>query len=215
MSTIVVVRKAGRVVIAADTLGTKGNTKCADKYFVNDRKILECGDSYIGLVGDAAHGHVFSSIIKNHRRLLRLDSVESIFETYRRLHPILKEEYFLRTEEEDDDPYESSQIDALIANPHGIFGMFSWREVEEYSRFWATGSGWRYSLGAMYAIYDRLDEPEEIARVGVEAGCEFDDGSGLPMVSHTVELNGRKPSKGSPRRAARTRGRGGGKARAR
>lgn len=215
MSTIVVVRKAGRAVIAADTLGTKGTTKCDHKYFVDDWKILECGDSYVGIVGDAAHGHVFASIIRRHRKLLRFDSVDAIFETYRRLHPVLKDEYFLRTEEEQDDAYESSQMEALIANPHGIFGMFSWREVEEYTRFWATGSGWRYALGAMYAVYDRLDEPEEIARVGVEAGCEFDDGSGPPLEMHVVELNGRKPTKGSARRAAQTLGRGGGKSRAR
>src|SRR5687767_11957037 len=125
MSTIVVVRKAGRVVIAADTLGTKGNTKCDIKYFVEERRILECGDSYIGIVGSATHGHVIASIIGKYRKLLRFDSVSGSVETYPRLHPILKDEYFLRAEEDDDAPYESSQIDALIANPHGNFGMYS------------------------------------------------------------------------------------------
>jgi len=30
--------------------------------------------------------------------------------------------------EEEDDPYESSQITALIANPAGIFGIYSYRD---------------------------------------------------------------------------------------
>ncbi len=29
----------------------------------------------------------------------------------------------------------------LIANAHGIFGAYSMRDVLEYERFWASGSG--------------------------------------------------------------------------
>jgi ATP-dependent protease HslVU (ClpYQ) peptidase subunit len=94
----------------------------------------------------------------------------------------------LRPDEKEDDPYESSQIDALIANPHGIFGMYSWREVEAYSRFWAIGSGRDHALGAMYAVYDNLSNAVEIARVGVGAGCEFDDGTGFPITSYQIAL---------------------------
>ena len=55
--------------------------------------------------------------------------------------------------EEEDDPYESTQITALIANEHGIFGVYSMREVFEYTRFWAVGSGREFALGAMHALY--------------------------------------------------------------
>ena len=65
----------------------------------------------------------------------------AIFETFRKLHPILKEQHFLNPKEEEDDPYESTQITALIANAHGIFGVYSMREVFEYTQFWAAGIG--------------------------------------------------------------------------
>ena len=205
MSTIVVVKKGDLAAIAADTLSTAGSTKGHSKYFADYKKILTFGDSYIGVVGSSAHNNVLASIIRKYPEHLSFDSVEQIFETYLRLHPILKDEFYLMTKEEDDDPYESSQIDALIANPQGIFGMFSWREVKEYSRFWAIGSGRNYALGAMYAVYDQIDDPEEIARVGVAAGCEFDDGSGLPYTSYKVQLKENRSSVGSSAKARKRR----------
>jgi ATP-dependent HslUV protease, peptidase subunit HslV len=200
MSTIVVVRKNNKVAIAADTLSTIGSTKSDSKYVANSEKIIRFGDSYIGIIGTSAHGQVLESLIKKYPKKISFNGVSDIFETYLRIHPILKEEFYLKTEEEDDDEYESSQIDAFIANPYGIFGMFSWRDVDEYNRFWAIGSGQNYALGAMYAVYDRIDDPEEIAKIGVYAGCEFDDGSGMPCTSHSITLrksksSGRKLSK--------------------
>ncbi|MDQ3819738.1 MAG: MFS transporter [Acidobacteriota bacterium] len=189
MSTIVVVKKKDRVAIAADTFSTVGSMRTDSKYIVNNEKILRFGDSYIGIIGATAHAHVFSSILRKYSKKLRFNSVSDIFETYLRLHPILKDEFYLKTDEEDDDEYESSQIEALIANPYGIFGMFSWRDVDEYTRFWAIGSGQDYALGAMYAVYEKIDNPEEIAKIGVAAGCEFDDGSGLPLTSYSIQLS--------------------------
>jgi ATP-dependent protease HslVU (ClpYQ) peptidase subunit len=66
--------------------------------------------------------------------------------------------------------------------------MYTWREVFEYDRFWAIGSGSSYALGAMYTVYDRLSTAEEIAEVRVSASCEFDDGTGLPFTIHSTKL---------------------------
>ena len=73
-----------------------------------------------------------------------------MFDTFLKLHPKLKESFFLNTKEEDADPYESSQFTVLVANPTGIFGVYSYREVFEFDRFWAIGSGRAFALGAMY-----------------------------------------------------------------
>jgi ATP-dependent protease HslVU (ClpYQ) peptidase subunit len=62
------------------------------------------------------------------------------------------------------------------------------REVFEFNRFWAIGSGREFALGAMYAIYDRF-EAEQVARTGVDAGCEFDTGSALPMTMYSVIID--------------------------
>jgi hypothetical protein len=41
----------------------------------------------------------------------------------------------------------------------------------------------------MFTLFERNGDIEEIARAGVAAGAEFDEGSELPMVLHTVKLN--------------------------
>ena len=116
----------------------------------------------------------------------------AIFETFRKLHPILKEQHFLNPKEEEDDPYESTQITALVANAHGIFGVYSMREVFEYTRFWAAGTGREFALGAMHTQYGRLRSAAAIAKVGIDAGTTFDKNSGLPMSLYTVPLGADK-----------------------
>jgi hypothetical protein len=42
----------------------------------------------------------------------------------------------------------------------------------------------------LFAVYNDADKNgEKIARLGVAAGTEFDDASGLPIISHTFQLN--------------------------
>jgi ATP-dependent HslUV protease, peptidase subunit HslV len=190
MSSIVVVKKSGKAVIAADSLTTFGHTKFGKKYQRNPEKIHRLGSCYIGLVGDAAHSNVFENIIENHASELRFDSRKDIFETYLHLHQILKDKFHLNPSVEEDMAYQSSQIDALIANQYGIFGMFEFREVHEFEKFWAIGSGKPYALGAMYAAYDSLEDPVEIATLGVKASCEFDNACDLPLSVYAMDLTG-------------------------
>ena len=82
----------------------------------------------------------------------------------------------------------------LIANAHGIFGVYSYREVFEFERFWAIGSGRSFALGAMYAGYDKLKTAREIATLGVEAGCEFDKNSAAPVRLFTIKLKADEPA---------------------
>ena len=129
---------------------------------------------------------MFESLLATHGDL-DFSNKAAIFETFRKLHPILKEQHFLNPKEEEDDPYESTQVTALIANEHGIFGVYSMREVFEYTRFWAVGSGREFALGAMHAQYRRAARPPTaIARAGIEAGALFDKNSALPMTLYTA-----------------------------
>jgi ATP-dependent protease HslVU (ClpYQ) peptidase subunit len=189
MTTLVVVRKNGSIAIAADSLTTFGDTRLAAEHDRTWDKIVRYRDTYIGLCGSAAHQLVFESLLAKHRDLDFSDK-SAIFETFRELHPILKEQHFLNPKEEEDDPYESTQITALIANAGGIFGVFSMREVFEYTQFWAAGSGREFALGAMQALYARLRTPEAVARAGVEAGAMFDKNSALPLTLYTLPLDG-------------------------
>ena len=187
MTTIVAVKKNGIVAIAADTLTTFGNTRLPAAMDSSHDKILHIGNSHIGVCGSAAHHLVLANLLGKSPDV-QLNSKEAIFETFRKLHPVLKEECFLNPKEDEEDPYESSQITALIINASGLYGIFSMREVFEYTQYWAIGSGHEFALGAMQHAYSRFDSATDIARAGVEAGIAFDKNSAAPITLYTVTL---------------------------
>ena len=187
MTTLVAVKKNGMAAIAADSLTTFGDTRLGRQYKGEHDKILEINGSFIGLCGSSAHPLVISSLLPKLEDA-RLGSRMEVYETFRRLHPILKEQGYLNPKEDEDDPYESSQITALIVNSSGIYGVYSYREVFDYDRFWAIGSGRNFALGAMFAAYDRCKTAAEVAKIGVNAGAEFDTSTQGPIVSHTIKL---------------------------
>jgi ATP-dependent HslUV protease, peptidase subunit HslV len=188
MTTICVARKAGQVSIAADALVTFGDTRLAHGYEANE-KVFRIGDSWIGMAGTTAHFPVLRRALGAvPRPELRLNTRDEVFETFLKLHPRLKEQFFLNTKEEESDPYESSQFTVLIANANGAFGVYSYREVFEFERFWAIGSGRSFALGAMYAMFDKARSAREVAELGVRAGCEFDKNSATPVRVHTIKL---------------------------
>ena len=188
MTTVVVVRKGNTVAIASDSLVTFGDTRLDARYEAND-KLFKAGDSWVGMSGTTAHFPVLRRALDAlPAEELKLHSRDQVFDTFLKLHPKLKETYFLNPKEEDADPYESSQFTALIANAAGIFGVYSYREVFEFDRFWSVGTGRSFALGAMYASYDKAKSARELAELGVRAGCEFDKNSSGPVRAHTIKL---------------------------
>ncbi len=188
MSTVVVARKGGSVAIASDSLVTFGETRLPHGYEANAKMFTVAG-SWVGAVGTTAHMPVLRQALGTlPKEELQLHSRDAIFETFLRLHPKLKEHFFLNTKEQDSDPYESSQFSILIANVHGIFGVESYREVFEFDRFWAIGSGRRFALGGMHAQWAKAKTAREVASAGVLAGCEFDTSSAGPVRVQTFKL---------------------------
>ncbi len=191
MTTVVAVRKAGQIAIAADTLVTFGDTRLAHR-FEDNTKIFrvdtDTGPSYIGMAGTVAHFPVLRKALATMpREIMQLDSKEEVFDTFTKLHPYLKDNFFLQTKEEDSDPYESSQFSVMIANASGIYGLYSYREVFEFKEFWGIGSGRSFALGAMHAAYGRARTAKEVAEAGIAAGCEFDRNSAGPWDVFTVK----------------------------
>lgn len=70
---------------------------------------------------------------------------------------------------------------ASSANSHGIFSLGRLREVQKYSKFYASGSGNKFALGAIRAIYEQSLSAEEIAKLGRETAADFDEDTGLPI----------------------------------
>ncbi len=192
MTTVVVVKKAGQVAVASDSLVTFGDTKLAHR-FEDNSKIFKVnavgGETYVAAAGTVAH---FPAIRKALLDLpsedLKLHSKDEVYDTFLKLHTVLKDKFFLQTKEDDNDPYESMQFSVLVANSAGIFGLYSYREVFEFKEFWGIGSGRPFALGAMNAIYSKAKTAAEVAEAGVLAGCEFDKNSAAPVHVYTIKL---------------------------
>jgi ATP-dependent HslUV protease, peptidase subunit HslV len=192
MTTVVVVKKAGQVAVATDSLVTFGDTRLPHRFEANE-KVFKVdavgGQSFVATAGTVAH---FPALRKALAALpkgeLKLHSKDEVYDTFLKLHPILKDTFFLQTKEEDADPYESMQFSVLVANSAGIFGLYSYREVFEFKEFWGIGSGRGFALGAMNAVFKRAKTAREVAVSGVEAGCEFDKNSAGPINVFTMKL---------------------------
>jgi len=182
MTTVTVVRKDGRIAIAADTLTKWGGGKESADYVANHEKIIRVGDSYVAITGSASFKLILTDYFSSLDTPPPLDSTADIFRAWNTLHGALKEHYYLQTGEDKEEDLESSRMDVLIANPHGIFGVAAHRTVQEFSKFYAYGSGSPYALGAMYAAYRApAFDAEAVARLGVRAAAEFHDETGLPI----------------------------------
>jgi ATP-dependent HslUV protease, peptidase subunit HslV len=186
MSTIVVVKKEGRTTIAADTLTTWGSAKESAEYVVNHQKILQVGGSYVAVSGPTSAKLAINDYLAGQSDV-DLTNVDAIFQTWLKLHVALKDRYFLNSIENRNDAFESTRIDVLIANSHGIFGVEAHRAVQQFSKFYAYGTGWQLALGAMYAAYSQPERSaEDIAVCGIKAAAEFDVDTGLPATFYTL-----------------------------
>ncbi|MEK6594810.1 MAG: hypothetical protein AABZ67_17205 [Pseudomonadota bacterium] len=190
MTTIAVVRKGGYAAIAADTMTKWGSGKETAEYIVNHSKILRVGDTYLGIAGNATFKTILGDYFSRPKTCARFDTPLEIFKTWQKLHAALKHDYYLIAGGGEDEVLESTRIDVLIVNPHGIFGVAAHRTVQEFSKFYAFGSGGDYALGALYAVYDQQPRrsAEDIARLAISAAAEFDDGTGVPITSYAVKL---------------------------
>ena len=186
MSTVTVVKKNGYAAIAADTQLSVGPMKLSAIYNRTASKIVRMGHSFLGMAGwlvtQQAVDHAFRTAVGQPG----LANPTEIFEVFRVIHNRLKQEYFMLAQSDQGDPFESSQMHMVIANPHGIFSVSAMRTVIEHERFWAIGSGAPYALGAMHAAYDAGHSAAAIAKAGVHAAIAFDSATGAPVESHEL-----------------------------
>src|SRR5574341_1693707 len=123
MSTIGVVRKGKCGCIACDTLATIGALKQKAHYTEVPDKIFRFHDTYIGTVGYAVHNAVLQSYFARHPENVSLDTPAGIFETWRVMHKVLRDEYHLNPRKDSEDAYETTRMTAVVASPRGIFGI--------------------------------------------------------------------------------------------
>ena len=189
MTTIVVVKKGKEAAIAADTLTTYGSQLESAQYIKNNKKIIKYKDNYFALTGWSASQTALEDLLKKTKEEFPLRNEKEIFNSHILMHKKLKEDYFLKADKRDSDAFETSRANMLLANPGGIYALSEYRYIKELSRFYAYGSGSDYALGAMFVAYqDKTMSPEDVAKIGVRAGAEFDDSSGLPINCYKIKL---------------------------
>lgn len=189
MTTIAVVKKNGYAAIAADTLTMWGSMKESATHIANSSKIVKCGESFLAFTGSSAFQLVVKHWLAENKDKPELNNVDNIFNFWLSFHAQLKDRYFIREVDDERDPFESSRMNILIANPYGIFTVGVLRTVTEYNMFTSLGSGCDYAIGAMQAIYgDVSKSAEDIAEIGITVAAEFDNGTGLPVEIYKVKL---------------------------
>jgi ATP-dependent HslUV protease, peptidase subunit HslV len=189
MTTIAVVKKNGYAAIAADTMTKWGSGKETAEYIANHTKIFQVRDTYLGVTGNATFQAILRDYFGRPKSYARFDSPLEIFRTWQKLHAVLKQDYYLVAGHGEDDAIESSRMDVLIANPRGIFGVAAHRTVQEFSKFYAFGSGGDLAMGAMYvSCAQPRASAEDVARTAIEAAAEFDDSTGMPVTSYAIKL---------------------------
>lgn len=188
MTTATVARIGAQICIAADSLTSFGDQHLTAEFDTASEKIQDLCGSHIVIVGSAAHSLVLDAALRDPALDIDLSSRTTIFRTFLKLHAQLKEHYFLNVKDDEEDPYESTRIDALIANTSGIYAVYALREVYEFKKFWALGSGSEYALGAMFAASQNSDSAEHVAIAGVQAGAAFDASSSLPYTHRCISV---------------------------
>ncbi|WPD23034.1 MAG: hypothetical protein SD837_00425 [Candidatus Electrothrix scaldis] len=188
MSVVCGIIKDNQVAISCDTQANCGSLILSAAHRINSTKLLKVNGSIIGIVGWSAVSDMIEHLIISNEKLFQFADRMEIFSSLLRLHKEMKENYYLETNEEDDQPVESNQLSAIIINKNGLFSTASYREVNQYRTYWAIGAGNQLALGAMHALYDKPFTAKEIAEAGVLAAVEFEESCGLPLQTEILNL---------------------------
>jgi ATP-dependent protease HslVU (ClpYQ) peptidase subunit len=181
MSIVVAVRKNGRTVVAADSLNVFGQERVGPD---NSRaaKIKPVGGTLLAVTGWSVYANILDDFITQHRPLA-LNGEPEIFTFFLDLWKQLRERYLLVNDQatSKDTPFGDLDASFLIANRSGIFKISQDASVCRFDKYYAIGSGGVYALGALYQLYDHVEDPAELARRGVETAIEFDIYCGRPI----------------------------------
>ena len=188
MTIIAAVIKNGKISISCDTQSNFGSLKVHANKMNDHDKLFEVQNSVIGVTGWTATTQIIEHLIETNPDMFKLNSRWEIFEMLLAVHEKLKDDYFIETSEDSDQPVESNQLDGLVINSNGIFSFGSYREVHQWDKFWSLGSGQRLALGAMHALYETDATAKEISEAGVKAAAEFDDSCNLPLKTIVLDF---------------------------
>jgi len=171
MSVIVVIKKNGKTVIGCDSKFSEENLISPSNEKTNWDKLHKTKHSFIGHVGESAYHTVLDYATQNHSNIFNFEDRMSTFKSMLKLQEVLVDECMLKPTQ---DEFLSSGLNLLVATANSIFTIDTNRGVDEYERFWAIGSGSKVALGAIEVLYDKEDDPKDIAAQALKAACKYD-----------------------------------------
>ncbi len=190
MTTLVAVKKGKRLCLASDSLAIFGSRKEeSGRHIHEEAKFISIGPNLVGMSGHPSWGLVLTNYFSKKKTISLWKTPGQIFDLFNGMHEELKERYYLSPPSLKFIPFESSEFQLLIINTRGIFEVEYSRVVRQYSKYSAIGTGEEYALGAINAVYDRIGDAEEIAKIGIEAAAQFDRKTGLPLYTRCIDLD--------------------------
>ncbi len=181
---IVAVRKNGVTCIGGD-LSVRASG-IHPEHLQNVGKILHVGDSYLGLESSAAYW-ALKQYFQEKKGPVCFTSVGEIFKEFLALHHALKSDYDFPLSSARDEPFEPLNFQTILINRYGIFSIFQFHCVFEYTKFYAIGNGCDYALGALEARYSQRNSAKNLVRIGLKVAANFALEAGPPGKIYTVE----------------------------
>jgi len=175
MSIAVAVRKRRTTVIAADTQSNFGDRRVTVD---NHRapKIRKVGAAYVATSGWG----IYDDIMRDYVTRVRTPSLKNekeVFSFFMKLWKELHERYSLVNDQphaDDHQPFGDLDAAFLIANKDAIMHVSGNMSVSRFEKYYAIGSGADFALGALHVLYDRIADPEELAREACATAMAFD-----------------------------------------
>lgn len=190
MSVIVAVRKARRIIIAADSQDNFGDLRPPPDNH-SALKLRAIGDAWLGCSGWAVYDDFLGHYLQKRSTRATLHSREDIFDFFLKFWRAIRTDYpFINEQSRSEDKTPFADLDAtfLIASPGGIFLVSSNMSVSSFMKYYAIGSGGDYALGALHALYDSSDNPTELAERAVAAAKAYDSCCGGATVTRETSF---------------------------
>ncbi len=174
MSIVVAVQKGKNIVMAADTLTSRGNERMPEQN-TSLVKFVRAGGSLLGGAGWTIYDNILRDYLKR-TKVGRLQDEVAIYTFFVRFWEALKDRYTLVNDQgpEKDRAFADLEAEFLVANRSGLYEVAPDMGVTRCKRYVAIGSGAPYALGALQALYDRIDDPGELASEAVRTAMLFD-----------------------------------------
>ena len=174
MTIVVAVRKKNRIVMAADTMTSRGNERMPAENG-EFAKIVRAGNVLIGGAGWTIYDTILRDYFQR-TRAPRLSTEADIYRFFVRFWRTLRVRYSYVNDQPADEkrPFADLDSDFLVAGKRGIFEVGPDMAVVRCERYVAIGSGAHFALGALHALWDRIHDPHDLAVKACETAICFD-----------------------------------------